>query len=176
MYTAKKAFLGGAAALALVGFCGLAAAHDVHTMTVRAPDGGTITVQYTGDVAPKISFGSGPQAVGFGASPFAMMDRIAAQMDRQMAEMMSRANAMMAHMPDANPAYPADFWNTPTATPGLSAIANGGSGFCMKSVEITSTGDGKAPHVVTHSAGNCAQDAPAGAHPAVHGAGPRTPV
>jgi hypothetical protein len=30
---------------------------------------------------------------------------------------------------------------------------------CMKSVEIT--GGGKPPHVVAHSAGNCATDAPA---------------
>jgi hypothetical protein len=180
MHMARKALLGGAAALALIGFCGLAAAKDaaLHTMTVRAPDGGTITVQYTGDVAPQISFASGAQATGFADfdAPFAMMQRIAADMDRQMVQMMRQANEMMAQVPDTNPVFGAGLWNMPTDMPGLSAISSVGSGFCMKSVEISSTGDGKPPHVVTHSAGNCAQDAPAQAHPSVHGTGPRTPI
>jgi hypothetical protein len=169
-----------AGAVFSAGSCGSAFARDagVHTMTVRAPGGGTITVQYAGDVAPQISFGSAPAATASGfESPFATMDRITAQMDREMARMMREADAAMAAMPDANPAYPADLHGAPLFDlPGLFAIAAGGKvAFCMKSVEITSTGDGK-PHVVTHQSGNCATGAPAQGHPTVHGTGPRTPV
>jgi len=178
MKIAKKALLGAATAFALTAFCGLAAAKDaaMHTMTVQSPDGGTVTIRYSGDVAPKVAFGSAPQVVGFTGydSPFAMMQRISSEMDRQMAAMMSQANAMMAHLPDTNPTIPANFWNMPMNMPGLSAIAAGGKGaFCMKSVEITSSGDGKSPHVTTHTAGDCAGDA--SAH-ATGGKGPKTPI
>jgi len=175
----KKALLGAATAVTLTAFCGLAAAKDaaMHTMTVQSPDGGTVTIRYSGDVAPKVAFGSAPQMAGFTGynSPFAMMQRISSEMDRRMAAMMSQANAMMAHLPDANPTIPANFWNMPMNMPGLSAIAAGGKGsFCMKSVEITSNGDGKSPHVVTHTAGDCA----GGSAPAhtTGGKGPKTPI
>jgi hypothetical protein len=177
----RKILAGGAAILAVAGMCGLAAAGEaLHSMTVKSPDGGTVTVRYTGNVAPKIAFAPPAQVVS-GApmqSPFAMMERIAAQMDRQMEAMMQQSNALMARLPDANPTVPAGFWNMPMSPPGLSAIAAGGKGsFCMKSMEITSTGDGKS-HVVTHTAGNCGGDASPSAAPshAVQGTGPRTPI
>jgi len=178
MKIAMKARLGAATAFALTAFCGLAAAKDaaMHTMTVQSPDGGTVTIRYSGDVAPKVAFGSAPQVVGFTGydSPFAMMQRISSEMDRRMAAMMSQTNAMMAHLPDTSPTIPANFWNMPMNMPGLSAIAAGGKGaFCMKSVEITSSGDGKSPHVTTHTAGDCAGDA--SAH-ATGGKGPKTPI
>ena len=60
MKIAKKALLGAATAFALTAFCGLAVAKDaaIHTMTVQSPDGGTVTIRYSGDVAPKVAFGS----------------------------------------------------------------------------------------------------------------------
>lgn len=178
----RKILAGSVAALAIAGFSGFALARDaLHTMTVRAPDGGTVTVRYTGDVAPQIAFGAAPRETGFAQfpSPFAMMERITAQMDRQMDAMLRETNALMARMPDANPAIPAGFWNMPMGPSGLSAIAEGGKGsFCMKSMEITNTGDGRAPHVVTHTAGNCGSGAPSSSAPshALQGTGPRTPV
>ena len=178
MKIAKKTLLGTALALTLTAFCGLAAAKDpaMHVMTVHSPDGGTVTIRYSGDVAPKVAFEPAPLIVGFTGynSPFAMMQRISSEMDRRMAAMMSRANAMMAHLPDDNPTIPANFWNMPMNMPGFSAIAAGGrSGFCMKSVEIASRGDGKNPHVTTHMAGDCADGAPAHA---AGGKGPKTPI
>ena len=172
----RKFLAGGAALLTLVGFCGFAAARDggQHTMTVTSPDGGTVTIRYSGDVAPRVAFGTA-DAMQAG-SPFAMMDRIAAEMDRQMDAMIRQTNEMIAHLPNTNPTVPADFWNMPDVS-GLTAVANGGKGsFCMKSVEITSTGDGKAPHVVTHSAGNCGAGAAAAPSHPVRGTGPRTSI
>ena len=177
----QKILIGSVAAIAVAGFCGLALASDaLHTMTVKSPEGETVTIHYTGDVAPRIVFAPATEAVSGTRlqSPFAMMDRIAAQMDRQAAIMMQQANAMLAQMPDANPSIPASFWNMPVNPAGLSTIAAGGKGvFCMKSMEVTSTGDGKAPHVVTHTAGNCG-DSGASSAPshAVQGSGPKTPI
>lgn len=182
MHLSRKYLLGGAAILTVAGFCGLAAASDaLHTMTVKSPDGGTVTIHYTGNVAPQVAFAPATQAAAITRfnAPFLMMDRIAAQMDRQMNDMIARANAMMAHLPDANPAISASFWNMPINPGGLSAIAAGGKGaFCMKSMEITSAGDGKAPHVVTRTAGNCGGSGPTSpAHGnGVQGAGPKTQI
>ncbi len=169
--------------MALAAFCGVAIAKDaLHTMTVKSPDGGTVTIHYTGNVAPKIAFAPATQAAALARfnAPFLMMDRIAAQMNRQMNEMIAHANAMMAHMPDSNQQVPASFWNMPMNSSGLSAIANGGKGsFCMKSMQITSSGDGKAPRVVTHSAGDCGgNNTPSSkmTSPTARGTGPRTQI
>ncbi len=178
----RKILAGSVAAIAVAGFCGLALASDaLHTMTVKSPDGGTVTIHYTGNVAPKIAFAPARQAVALARfnSPFLMMDRIAAQMNRRMNAMIAQANAMMAQAPVDNAAMPAGFLNMPMNAPGLSAVANGSNGsFCMKSMEITSSGDGKEPHVVTHTAGNCdggASPSTAPSH-AVQGTGPKTPI
>lgn len=176
----RKLLAGSVAALSVAGFCGLAVAADaLHTMTLKSPGGDTVTIHYTGNVAPKVAFAPPSNMAAFQQfqSPFAMMDRIAAQMDRQMDAMINEANAMMARMPDNNAAVLADFWNMPMVPGGLSAIANGGKGtFCMKSMEITSTGDGKAPHVATHTAGNCGGDPSITTSHAVRGSGPKTPI
>lgn len=178
----RKILIGSAAAIVVAGFCGLALAGEaLHTMTVKSPEGDTVTVHYTGNVAPQIAFAPAAEtmtAASMQQSPFAMMERIAAQMDRQMAAMMQQSNAMMARLPDANPTIPAGFWNMPMAPAGLSAIAAGGKGsFCMKSVQITSAGDGK-DHVVTHTAGDCGSGASPQSAPShtVQGAGPRTRI
>jgi hypothetical protein len=159
MHIARKSLLAAAAGLTLAAVCGFAEAKDaLHTLTVKAPDGGTVVVHYAGDVAPRVSFGTAPETAGFAdfASPFAMMARMRADMDRQMDLMMRQANAMMAGLPARDPIFRAGFFDMPLAMPDLSAIADGGkAGFCMKSVEITSTGDGGKPKIVTHVAGNC---------------------
>lgn len=179
MHIARKALIGTTAAVALAGVCTLASARDaVHTMSVRAPGGGTVTVRYTGDVAPQIVFGNAPQTAGIRdwRSPFLAMERISAEMDRRMESMMRQADAIMAQLPDPNPVFPAGFWNAPWPMTGLSAIAGGAKGgFCMKSVEITSTGGGK-PNVVTHSAGNCGPETAAAPAHRRMGTGPRTPI
>ncbi|HTU00023.1 MAG TPA: hypothetical protein VMF58_18380 [Rhizomicrobium sp.] len=179
----RKILIGSVAALAVAGFCGLALAGEaLHTMTVTSPEGDRVTVHYTGNVAPQIAFAPATEAVSGAAmpqSPFAMMERIAAQMDRQMAAMMLQSNAMMARMPDANPTIPAGFWNMPMSPAGLSRVSAGGKGsFCMKSVQITSAGDGK-ERVVTHTAGNCGGEAPASSSAPAHtvqGTGPKTRI
>jgi hypothetical protein len=130
--------LAGAAVVALAGVA-RAQGSDVHVMNVRLPDGSIEQIQYTGDVAPRVVLAA-PQAVAM-ESPFAMLERMSAEMNRRAAAMFQAMNAAMA-MPPAGPA-------------GLTqAATSAGAGFCMRSVQVTYTGNGQ-PQVVSHTSGNC---------------------
>src|SRR5579884_2489401 len=82
--------LAGVASLALAGTVA------AHTLTVQLPDGTTEHIDYAGDVAPQVSFvpaqttPASDWAVGPN-SPFALMQQISLQMDRE-------ADAMMRQM------------------------------------------------------------------------------
>lgn len=152
----------GVAAVAAIGFCGIAAAQNpqTHVMTVTLPDGGVAQIRYAGPVAPQISFSDTPAPVfaampaflGAG-SPFAAFERISAAMDRQADRMLHEAAALSAG------ATPPDLTAIGTMPAGsreysfVSAI-NGGN-VCSRSVVITSRGNGTAPKVVTRTSGNC---------------------
>jgi hypothetical protein len=148
----------GAAALALAGTAALAASSDVHHMTVRLADGSTAQIEYTGDVAPRVSI-QPMRPLGFAAfgpqvafAPFGDFARIRAQMDAQMHRMMQQAHAMMAMPMGGNGAIEAAFGKMP------------GAHFCSQSVRITTDANGK-QNVERHSSGDCggASDKPAAA-------------
>jgi hypothetical protein len=73
------------------------------------------------------------------ADPFAMMQRIAADMDRQAAIMLQQV-AETAEQPMFDATQP--------------MTIGAGPGVCMESVQITYTGHGQ-PHVVRQTSGNC---------------------
>lgn len=134
-----------------------------HQMTVWLPGGGSETITYTGDVAPKVSFKSGEFApIGFDAIGFDQtlpIDRIAAAMDADMASMMRHADAMMA-MPvmvaPFNGITEADLSAMPPGSQSYSMVSTmNGNNVCTRSVQITETDHGK-PQVVRRSSGNCA--------------------
>lgn len=167
--TFRTALLAGVAAIGIAGFAALAVAQNsqtgpqIHVMTVALPGGGTAQIRYTGEVAPQVSFGTGPAALAdwmtmpamFGPeSPFAMLDRMSAEMDRQAAAMFRQAEALTAR---AQPGQPMEvaLGNLPPGGRSYSFVSSmSGNGVCTQSVEITSTGNG-APKVVRHSSGNC---------------------
>lgn len=163
------------AAIAVAGVTGLAlaAGSSVHEMTVDMPGGGVAHIRYTGDVPPKVNFVrtsaggfAASPAVGFfgEASPFAEMDRISALMDRQMAVMMQQARMMQQQTLQGAPLSSAEFKALP-AGPGYSFVSTlSGDGVCMKSVQITASGN-EAPKVVSQTSGNCGAEKPASAAP-----------
>jgi hypothetical protein len=177
--------LAGVAAVACLGVAALAAspksqtpaAHD-HVLTVRLPDGSVEQIHYSGDVAPKVAVAPGGLGVfapmpGFGPasadSPFAMLNRLSAQMDQQMAEMMRNAPPMPTlaapgAMQRAAAGQEAALGQLPAGTESYSFVSsvNGGHA-CSRSVQITSQGAGQAPRVVTQTSGDCGggQAAPA---------------
>jgi hypothetical protein len=168
----RKAMLAGTAALAVAAFSGVAAAQsrDTHVLNVQLPGGGVARIVYTGDVPPRVTFSSGPTATDvlptvpsmFGpSSPFAELERISAEMDRQAAIMLRRAAAMMAQpLPGPGQLTEAALRNLPPGTESYSVVSTmSGGNVCTRSVQITSTDEGAAPRVVSHSSGNCGPEA-----------------
>ena len=138
--------LAGAAGLAVAGLTGMATAQTVtnpeqaHVLNIRLPNGQVEQIRYTGKVPPTVILAPDAAmapAFGFG-SPFAMLERMSADMDRQA--------AALFHDVDAIPMNAGGFGVIP---------AMSGPGVCMRSVQVTYTGDGRAPHVVSQTSGDC---------------------
>jgi len=161
MLKAKCGLLASVAALA-IGAAAPALA-QTRVMTVALPDGGTAQIEYTGNIPPRVSFTSTPTALEpflpvsafFGPqSPFAMIQRISAEMDREAAAMLRYADSVGARAQGGQPIEVA-FGNMPPGSRSYSFVSTvSGNGVCARSVEVTSTGNG-APKVVSHSSGNC---------------------
>src|SRR3546814_12871121 len=88
----RTAVLAGAAAIATAGTA-IAAANHNRVMTIDLPDGSLARIEYQGDVAPKVTVEPAKRVapVRFSrpaiTAPFAPFDRIAADIDWQMAAM-----------------------------------------------------------------------------------------
>lgn len=169
----RTALLAGVAA-SVIGLSGAALAQNAqaHVMTVQIPGGGVAQIRYIGDVPPRIVFGESPATTDvpapmpslFGpASPFAMLDRISAEMDRQAAAMLRQADALVAQARSGRLTETA-IGNLPPGSEGYSFVSTmSGDGVCTQSVQITSRGNGTPPRVVSHSSGNCGSEpAPTG--------------
>lgn len=169
MRVLRKAILAGAAAIALMGVAGLAAAEikNVHRLDVRLPDGSLAQIRYLGDTPPTVSFAPAPPALSilspafdpFGAgSPFAALEQISRAMDRQAEAMLREASARPGPLTGPH-LTPVDIENLPPGAQGFSMVATmSGNGVCAHSVRYRSLGDGKPPQVVTHTSGSCPGD------------------
>ena len=153
-----KTLLLAAAAIGLTALPGLAnaAPGDRHVMEVRLPNGLTEQIQYTGDVPPHVVLAPAGVAFAEPADPFAMFQRLSAEMDRQAAAMFQAADHMMMQ----------PFPGFGGMTEAGLGTAPAGSGFCARSVQITFPGDGQKPRIIAHTSGNCGASASAPA-PAV---------
>jgi len=161
----------GAAVLGLGAFALPAAGNDqpTHEMTIQLPDGGTETIRYTGDVAPKIHFVDAPFAIAwpapvafsFGPS-FAAFDQIAADMDRQMNALWRQAQTM-ASWPTNGELSQAALQNLGPGGSAYTVVSESvGNNFCTRMTKITSSPNGGKPKVVSRTSGNC-DASPAGA-------------
>jgi hypothetical protein len=160
MRNLRKALGAGVAVLAAIGFCGVAAAQSpqFHVMTIALPGGGVEQIHYTGPVAPQVSVSDMPAFAALPplfatTSPFADLERISAMMDRQSERMLREAAALStgATLPNVTAVNA-----LPAGAQEYSFVATmNGSNVCSRSVEITSQGNGAAPHVVTHTSGDC---------------------
>ena len=164
----QASLLAGVSAIAF-GLSGAALAQsNTHVTTVQLPYGGTAQIRYTGDVPPRVSFSEAPATVAptvsmFGpGSPFAALDRISTEMDRQMTTMFRQAD-MLAAEARSGQLSEAALRSLPPGTQSYSFVSTiSGNGVCTESVEITSQGNGHKPRVVRHSSGDCGPQAGAG--------------
>lgn len=161
-------FLAGAVVAGLGTIAGLAAfgpslvdqKSASHEMTIQMPGGGTQTIVYAGDVAPKVTFHkpklvtSWPNAPAFGwtTPSFVALDPFIANMHRHL--------GIWARTPLVMPLVPIER---------LMATSNGlphgdsywvlsesnGNGFCARFVQITKTAGDSKPKVVSRTSGNC---------------------
>ena len=163
----------GAGVLAAI--AGTAIAADrVHVLRVAMPDGSVAQIRYLGDVPPQIVVAP-VAAPGDADSPFAMMDRIAFEMDRQADAMLRQVAAMRA----APPAMGGQLDRAVLAAMPAGAVhysmtsfSTGSGGTCNRSVQVTSLGSGQPPKVVQRSSGDCSAVATRTPTPAVERAAP----
>lgn len=175
MRNIRTTFLASATAVAIAGVAGVAAAQsaDTHVMTVRLPGGGIEEIRYTGNVPPRVVVATEPASFTafdpissfFGSdSSFARMERISAEMDREMAAMLAQSDNLATQARSGLPQM-TDAALRSVLPPGsasysfVSTLSE--NGICTKTVKITSQGNGAAPRVVSHSSGNCGPDASA---------------
>jgi hypothetical protein len=166
MRTLSTTLLAGIAGLTLLGTAAFAASEAVHQMTIQLPEGGVAQIQYTGDTAPKVTFGTAPVDAAW-SNPFvhdpafAQLARINAQMDRDMDAMLrqtrtiSFAPLMLAPWPDAAQLNEAALHNLPPGASSFSIVSTStGNGVCTRMVQVTESQGGK-PKVVSQNSGNC---------------------
>lgn len=170
MRISTSLILAGATVIGLAGLAPTIARElDGHSVTVRLPDGGVETITYTGKVAPRIHFQARP-VFGLVDSPFvaftpmgfpsfATLDRISAEMDRQM-DVMLRQAQMMAAMPQDQALYNATLKGLPQGSTSFSMVSETTSnGVCTHVTRITQgAGDAK-PQMVSQTSGNCGEGA-----------------
>jgi|SRR6185437_4513795 len=171
-----KSFLVASLAAAVVASAGgaaVAAGSHLHTLTVNLSDGGVAVIRYAGNAPPQVTVRPradltawpAPEAADW-AAPFADLDRIAAEMDRQADAMLRLAMTAAPPAVTAPGETLADFGRLPAGAQGYSFVSSTmGPNACGRSTEIISQGAGKAPRVITRSWGDC------GGGPGMNGAG-----
>jgi hypothetical protein len=165
----------GKAVLALISTFALASAavaagakENVHKLMVALPDGSVQHISYTGDVAPEILFVPATAQLA-PVSPFDAFDAPFVELDRMVAEMNRRSDAMLrqAAMLSAQAANgkagigTAVVANMPAGSVSYSFFASSsGNGACSQSVQVTSFGAGQKPKVVSQRSGDCSKVLP----------------
>ena len=167
MRIGKATLLATIAAVALATSAGMAAvrtadpAPQMHTLTVKAPDGSIARISYSGNIAPVVHFVPAAQmsAAVAPAWPFANVARISAAMNREMDVLMQQANMLESPVLAMGPLYNAALLH-PLGPSGWPMIERASltPGMCMQSVEVSRIGNA-APHVVEHMTGNCGKSA-----------------
>lgn len=165
----RTAVLAGVVGLVAVGTA-MAASHDKHLLNIAMPDGSIAKIEYQGDVAPRVMVTPAetvavpialfePFAVSaFDTEPFAALDRMAAQMDREMNAVIRQAAALQ----QAQPLSPdgkldmAAFGKMPAGTIHYSFVStSSGNGTCNRTVQMTYYGQGQQPKILQTSSGDC---------------------
>jgi hypothetical protein len=158
MRVSCSALLAGAAALvaAALTIPAIAEAQSWHQMTLHLPGGATETIRYTGNVAPDVHVDSNPFFVRgpaffhpvFADPVFAAWDRMAADMDRQMAAMLRLpANAGLSTVV---------LHRLPAGTSSYSvALRSFGDKACTQVTRVVIAGRDAKPQVTSRSSGHC---------------------
>ena len=166
--------LAGCAALAIAGLYEHATAGSVlpqqaHVLTFQLPDGEVEQISYSGNVAPGISISPVPAPFAAFTSdvpaveqaPFADFDRIEAQMDQQINDMMKQ-NQLLAAQPflgldgTSGQLTQAALGKLPAGTSSYLMVSTlSPKGECTRTVQISAPTGGGVQNVVSKSSGDC---------------------
>lgn len=178
----RTAVLAGAAAIAVAGTALAASNHD-RVMIVDLPDGTLARIEYKGDVAPRVTIEPMTRLVPVQladpamTAPFALFDRIAADMDLQMDAMFRQARILESASAADAPLDRAALGALPTGTISYRFVSSStGKGVCSRSVQVTSLGADHQPKVVSSSSGDCGAPAHAPVPAVAATARPATPA
>jgi hypothetical protein len=141
---------------------------DLHRLTVHLPGGGVETIEYTGKTVPRLIVHpvavqriADPWAgdffwpVGFGMPSVLDIDRIAAQMDAQMAAMMRQAD-LLTRLPQGQTLTQAVLKDLPPGITSFSYVStSSGNGTCTQVTRITRGANDAKPQVVSQTSGDC---------------------
>jgi hypothetical protein len=161
------ALLAGAVVVGLGAIAGLAAfvpslagsKSATHELTLQLPGGGTETIAYAGDAAPKVTF---HQAAAFWPAPFlaswtapsfVTVDPIIAHMDRQL-DMLAKMTLLMPPLTD-QPLGAVALSNLPAGASYAMVSETNGDGACTRFTQITRAPSDDKPKIVSQSSGNC---------------------
>jgi hypothetical protein len=166
MRTIPVLLFAGGAALAAAAAVAATSAPRTHVLTITFPSGAVERFTYAGDAPPRVSLDSAAVPLADAASwdmsaPFADLDRMAAQMDREMAGL---RKAMVSGVP--NGLQTVGLSGMPAGAESYSVVSTiSGGRACTRSVEVTSQGAGQAPRVVSQTSGDCGGPAAAPSAP-----------
>ena len=169
MRITSKAVLAVASTFALAGAAVAAgAAEKVHNLMIALPDGSVQHIRYTGDVAPQVVFQQASrEAAPAGLfddvdAPFAALDRMVAELNRQSDAMLRQAAMLSAQAARGSATVsPAVVANMPAGSVSYSFFSSSsGNGSCSQSLQVTSFGVGQKPKVVSQSSGDCTKVMP----------------
>jgi len=153
----RTTILAGGAALLVAGTAAYAA-DQLHTLNVSLPDGSVAQIEYSGDVAPKVSVAPAEALPAAYADPFAELDRMAAYMEAQHRAMMQQVAAMEQAAAQAGSGAPGQVTvvgDLPAGTHFTYVSSTTDANGCTQTVEYSSDGGSAQPKVTRTSAGSC---------------------
>jgi hypothetical protein len=157
MRLTRTTVLAGATALLVAGTAATAA-EKLHKMEVALPDGGTVHVEYAGEVAPRVTVEqAAPQAL-IAYDPFAGLDRLASEMrarQQAMIRQMAALRQAAAEGATAGPGGVTLIGNLPAGAHVSYYSSTTDANGCTQTVQYSSDGTGEQPKVTRASAGNC---------------------
>jgi hypothetical protein len=157
MRVARTTILAGGAALLVAGTAAYAA-EKLHTMNVSLPDGSVAQIEYTGDVAPKVSVAPADAVPVVYADPFAELDRMAAYMEAQHRAIVQQFEALQQAAAKSGAGAPGQLTvvgDLPAGTHYTYVSSTIDEHGCTQTVEYSSDGRSAQPKVTRTSAGNC---------------------
>lgn len=158
----RTAVLAGVAVLCAAG-AAVAATSNSHIMNVNLPDGSVARIEYKGDTAPNVRIEPTTRfepirlADPLDAAPFASVDRVFADMDRQMAAMMRAAQSLQQSSLDTGAkADLAAVSAAPASTVSYRFVSTSdGNRVCNRSWQWTAQGLGQPPKMTSATSGDC---------------------